>query len=51
VSEPKEEPKKLPELTDEELGQVTGGAKADYFLKIEGVDGESQDDKHKNEML
>jgi type VI secretion system secreted protein Hcp len=25
-------------------------AHADYFLKIEGLDGESQDDKHKNEI-
>ena len=25
-------------------------AQRDYFLKIEGVDGESQDDKHKNEI-
>ncbi len=26
-------------------------AQADFFLKIDGVDGESQDDKHKNEIL
>jgi type VI secretion system secreted protein Hcp len=25
-------------------------AQVDYFLKIEGVDGESKDDKHKNEI-
>lgn len=25
-------------------------AQVDYFLKLEGVDGESQDDKHKNEI-
>ena len=25
-------------------------ARADYFLKIDGLDGESQDDKHKNEI-
>ncbi len=25
-------------------------AAVDYFLKIEGIDGESQDDKHKNEI-
>jgi type VI secretion system secreted protein Hcp len=25
-------------------------AKQDYFLKIDGLDGESQDDKHKNEI-
>ena len=23
---------------------------ADYFLKIDGIDGESQDSKHKNEI-
>lgn len=32
------------ELSPEELKQVTGG------LKIDGIDGESQDDKHKNEI-
>lgn len=43
------------QLKEEALGQVVGGVKAvakatsDYFLKIEGVDGESQDDKHKSE--
>ena len=26
------------------------GAAVDYFLKIEGVDGESNDSKHKNEI-
>lgn len=26
------------------------GAAVDYFLKVEGVDGESKDDKHKNEI-
>ena len=25
-------------------------AQADFFLKIDGIDGESQDDKHKNEI-
>jgi len=25
-------------------------ASADYFLKIDGVDGESSDDKHKNQI-
>ncbi len=25
-------------------------AAIDYFLKIDGIDGESQDDKHKNEI-
>ena len=25
-------------------------AQADYFLKLEGIEGESQDDKHKNEI-
>jgi Type VI secretion system effector, Hcp len=38
------------ELTEHELGQVAGGAAVDYFLKIDGVDGESTDDKHKGEI-
>ncbi len=27
-----------------------GGGQSDFFLKIDGVEGESQDDKHKNEI-
>ena len=38
------------ELTEHELGQIAGGATVDYFLKIDGVDGESTDDKHKGEI-
>ena len=38
------------ELTEQELGQTAGGAAVDYFLKIDGVDGESTDDKHKGEI-
>src|SRR5258708_16945508 len=38
------------ELTEHELGQAAGGAAVDYFLKIDGVDGESTDDKHKGEI-
>jgi bacteriocin-like protein len=50
MSDPKEEPKQPIELSNTELEQVTGGA-TDYFLKIEGIEGESQDDKHKNEII
>jgi hypothetical protein len=38
------------ELTEHDLGQAAGGAAVDYFLKIDGVDGESTDDKHKGEI-
>jgi bacteriocin-like protein len=50
MSDPKEEPKQPIELSNTELEQVTGGA-TDYFLKIEGIEGESQDAKHKNEII
>jgi hypothetical protein len=33
------------ELTEHDLGHVSGG-----FLRIDGVDGESTDDKHKGEI-
>ena len=33
------------ELSDQDLSKVTGG---DDFLKIDGIKGESQDDKHKD---
>jgi hypothetical protein len=36
------------ELTETDLGKVSGGA-GDLFLKIDGMKGESQDDKHKDE--
>jgi hypothetical protein len=38
------------ELSAEELHKAAGGAAVDYFLKIDGVDGESSDDKHKKEI-
>jgi type VI secretion system secreted protein Hcp len=31
-------------------GGAGGGGQSDFFLKIDGVEGESQDDKHKNEI-
>jgi hypothetical protein len=37
------------ELSPEELHKVAAGANVDYFLKIDGVDGESSDNKHKAE--
>jgi len=41
-----DEPKKeSPELAEDDLSQVTGG-----LLEIEGIKGESQDDKHKDEI-
>jgi len=36
------------ELTDNELSNVSGGAATDYLLSIDGIKGESQDDKHKD---
>jgi hypothetical protein len=39
-------PKNAPELTESELGKVSGGAT--MFLKLDGIKGESQDDKHKD---
>ena len=37
------------ELSDGELESVTGGA-SDYLLKIDGIKGESVDDKHTGEI-
>ena len=37
------------ELTEKELGSVTGGA-VDIYLNLDGIKGESQDDKHKDEI-
>lgn len=37
------------DLSPEELKKVAGGAPVDYFLKIDGVDGESTDDRHRGE--
>lgn len=48
MSDPKEAPKNSPELTEDALSQVTGGA--DFLLQIDGIKGESQDDKHKSEI-
>jgi hypothetical protein len=36
------------ELTEDELGHVSGGAASDQFLTLDGIKGESQDDKHKD---
>lgn len=36
------------ELTENELGHVSGGAAADQFLTLDGIKGKSQDDKHKD---
>ena len=33
-----------------DMPEVSGFAAVDYFLKIDGVDGESTDDKHKGEI-
>ena len=33
-----------------DMPEVSGFAAVDYFLKIDGVDGESSDDKHKGEI-
>jgi type VI protein secretion system component Hcp len=35
------------QLTEEELGHVSGGV-VDQFLMLDGIKGESQDDKHKD---
>ena len=42
---------KLPtdaELSDRDLGDVTGGSIIDYIRKYDGVKGESKDDTHKD---
>jgi hypothetical protein len=38
---------KTVELTEQELGSVSGGAD---FLKLDGIKGESMDHKHKDEI-
>jgi hypothetical protein len=38
------------ELTDHELVNVTERGRGDYFLKINGLDGQSTNDTHKNEI-
>ena len=43
-------PQQTAELSQKALGQAVGGAAVDYFLKIDGIDGESTDDKHKGEI-
>ena len=49
MSEEKEIEKQKPsvELSEQDLQQVTGGA-VDVFLQLDGIKGESQDDKHKD---
>ena len=37
-------------LTDAEQKDVKGGAAVDYYLKIDTIDGESTDDRHKGEI-
>lgn len=39
--------KKKKELSEEDLKKVAGGATKDYFLKLDGIEGESQDEKVK----
>ncbi|HVT53986.1 MAG TPA: hypothetical protein VHE77_20575 [Dongiaceae bacterium] len=39
-------PKNTPELSESDLSKVSGGAT--LFLKLDGVKGESLDDKHKD---
>jgi hypothetical protein len=39
--------KQTPQLTDDNLNQVVGGA-VDRFLQLDGIKGESSDDKHKD---
>jgi bacteriocin-like protein len=36
------------ELTENELDNVSGGAGSDFLLTLDGIKGESQDDKHKD---
>jgi hypothetical protein len=36
------------ELTEDELGNVSGGASSDFLLTLDGIKGESQDDRHKD---
>jgi len=33
-----------------DMPEVSGFASVDYFIKLDGVDGESTDDKHKGEI-
>jgi hypothetical protein len=42
-------PKTSPQLSERELDKVTGGAAA-MFLKLDGIKGESLDNKHKDEI-
>jgi bacteriocin-like protein len=48
MSEEKEKQKQKPsvELSEKDLEQVTGGASA--LLQLDGIKGESTDDKHKD---
>jgi hypothetical protein len=45
----KKDSEQTAELNEKDLGSVTGGA-VDIFLNLEGIKGESQDDKHKDEI-
>ena len=46
MSDPNETPKQPPEITEETLEQVSGGAP--NFVMLDGIKGESADDKHKD---
>lgn len=48
MSDPREPPKETPELTEDALNQVAGGA--DMFLTLDGIKGESADIKHKGQV-
>jgi hypothetical protein len=50
VNDPNEVPKQAPELKEDELTQVNGGAQSNVELMLNGIEGESQDAKHKNEI-
>ena len=45
----KKNPEDTAELTEKDLGSVTGGA-VDIYLELDGIKGESADDKHKGEI-
>lgn len=45
-----EDVKQNVELSDEELDAVAGGASVDYFLKLDGITGESLDSSYKEQI-
>lgn len=46
AKKPAPKKQKRGELADGAVDRVAGGAAADYFLEIDGIKGESQDNKH-----